>query len=336
MKESDIRPAGLFTQYLDLLRRDCIELRSAAGDFVTVPCPGCGTAHAETAFEKDGFGYALCRVCGSLYISPRPSRDRLDRYYRESKAIRFWSTHFYRETADTRREKIFRPRAAVITGWLGRIGVDGDATVVDIGAGYGLLLEELSRLGTFRGLIGIEPSPDLAAVCREQGFRVIESTAESIAEGTVRADMATAFEVLEHVFDPAEFIRAAARCLRPEGLLLLTTLTVSGFDIQVLWQHSKSVSPPQHLNLLSLEGIRRLLTRTGLVIEELTTPGQLDVDIVRNAAAERPDIPLPRFVRTLLAAGPACQEEFQAFLQRHSMSSHVRVVARVAQRGDRQ
>jgi 2-polyprenyl-3-methyl-5-hydroxy-6-metoxy-1,4-benzoquinol methylase len=330
VKESDIRPARIFAQYLELLREDCALLLAAGDCFVAVSCPGCGSPSAETAFEKDGFRYALCGRCESLFISPRPSRELLDRYYRESKAIRFWSTHFYRETADARREKIFRPRASAIAAWLERMGGDGGHTLVDIGAGYGLLLEELARLGAVQTLVGVEPSSDLAAVCRGKGFRVIEAKVEDVADGMVRADIATAFEVLEHVFDPAEFLRAAARLLRPHGLLLFTTLTVSGFDIQILWNHSKSVSPPQHLNLLSLEGIRRLVTRAGLVIEELTTPGQLDVDIVRNTAAEHPDACVPRFVRSLISAGSACREEFQTFLQRHNLSSHARILARVA------
>jgi hypothetical protein len=179
----------------------------------------------------------------------------------------------------------------------------------------------------------VEPAANLAAVCRQRGFRIIEVPVEAIPVGGVRADVVTVFETLEHVADPCEFLTAIRRILSTGGVMLLTTLTVSGFDIQVLWEHSKSICPPQHINFLSLEGLQRLVTRAGLDLVELATPGRLDVDIVANALAEDPNLPVPRVVRSLLERGPAAREEFQAFLQRHHLSSHVRVVARARDGG---
>ena len=330
MRESDIRPRDLLSRYLALVREEGRELLRAGAGFVPVSCPGCGAGGGDTAFDKEGFRYVLCPACGSLFVSPRPSRELLDRYGRESKAVQFWSTHFYKQTAEARREMIFRPRAQDLAALASRRGAEDHRTLVDIGCGYGLLLEELAGLEAFDTALGIEPAGDLAAICRAKGFTVIEAKVETIPPGTLQADVATAFEVLEHVFDPGEFLRAAASLLRPDGVLLLTTLTVSGFDIQVLWDRSNSASPPQHLNLLSLEGIRRLVEREGFSVEQLTTPGRLDLEIVDNAARDDPTLPLPRCVRRILDAGPACRQAFQAFLREHDLSSHVRVVARRA------
>ena len=71
---------------------------------------------------------------------------------------------------------------------------------------------------------------------------------------------------------------------------MFTTLTVSGFDIQVLWEKSKSVYPPHHINLFSIDGFRRLVERSGLNLVNLCTPVELDVDIVRNIYLEKSDI----------------------------------------------
>jgi hypothetical protein len=121
--------------------------------------------------------------------------------------------------------------------------------------------------------------------------------------------------------------------IRPRALfdefLVFTTLTVSGWDIQVLWERSKSISPPHHINLMSTEGLARLVERTGLLVEEIATPGELDVDIVRNMLQEEPALPLPPFVRYMLQRrGPEAWADFQAFLRQHALSSHVRVTAR--------
>lgn len=332
MREADIRPPALFSRYLGLLARDIERLFGDRSGFVDVPCVGCGAEAPAVAFEKLGFRYVTCGECASLYLSPRPSGAALRAYYAESEAVRFWSSDFYRETAEARRENILRPRARLVRDVVARDGVT-PGTFVDVGAGYGILLEEIARLGLFVQIVGVEPAVELAAVCRERGFRVIEKPVEAVGAGEVSANFVTAFEVLEHVADPAAFLVAVRGLLAPGGTLLLTTLTVSGFDIQVLWEHSNAVSPPQHINLLSVEGMRRLVERAGLALQELTTPGTLDVDIVANALAADPELPLPQFVRTLLGRGPAAQDEFQALLQRHHLSSHVQVVARLGAGG---
>jgi SAM-dependent methyltransferase len=331
MKEADIRPRHLFDAYLRLLEEDIETFFGDHAGFEEVRCPGCGASESRTALVKSGFTYRECPACASLWTSPRPPAARLAAFYQSGKAAEYWCTSFYRETAEARRAHIFRPRAALLQELLARPGAPRPDTVADIGAGYGLFLEETAALGTFRHVVGIEPNPGLARVCRDRGFRVLEKTVEDVQAGELAADAVTAFEVLEHVHDPQQFLCAVRRILAPGGWLVLTTLTASGFDIQTLWERSNAVTPPQHLNLLSVEGMRQLMTRAGLEIVELTTPGRLDVDIVANALAREPGLPLPRFVAYMLAQRDAAtREQFQAFLQSALLSSHVRVIARPA------
>jgi hypothetical protein len=157
---------------------------------------------------------------------------------------------------------------------------------------------------------------------------VIEKGAEDIAEGELAADFATAFEVLEHVFDPHTFLLACRRILHPGGVLLLTTLSITGFDLQVLWEHSRSISPPQHLNFPSVPGMTMLIERSGLEVIEISTPGQLDVDIVRNMLTAHPELAAPRFARTIALADNETRRDFQAFLHVHQLSSHLRCTIR--------
>jgi SAM-dependent methyltransferase len=327
MKETDIRPEALFQRYLSMVEAEAKVLAEHRESFVLAACPACGAAPGAPALEKFGFTFRECPDCGSLYTSPRPSAAQIAAYYRDAESVKFWSTHFFRETAEARRERMFRPRAALVAELCGRDGRPR-GRLVDIGSGYGLFLEEVVKQEAVKEVLGIEPAPNLAAVCRGKGFTVVEKRVEDLAEGEIQADVATAFEVLEHVFDPPAFLRGARRTLCPGGMLLLTTQTVTGFDIQVLWEHSKSVAPPQHINLLSVDGLRRLVERCGFSVTEVTTPGNLDVDIVQNGmkVASPPDI--PRFVRTLLRQPESVRQAFQVFLREHGLSSHVRVIAK--------
>jgi len=328
MRENDIRPAALLDAFFERLQRDAARLALQRPDFVACACPFCGATQLRSTFEKEGFRYVECHGCGSLYASPRPTPDQLRSYLETSEAAEFWSTHFYRQTADARREQMFRPRAARIAALADQYGLGADAVCADIGAGYGLFLIELAALHRFARVVAVEPDARLADVCRDHGFVVVQKWVEDVRESDVSADLAVAFEVLEHVFDPLTFLTSCAHAVRPGGLLFFSTLAATGFDIQVLWEHSRSVSPPQHLNFPSITGVTRLIERAGLIPVEVTTPGQLDVDIVRNRLAAHPELPVPRFARVIAEADDAARAAVQSVLRAHGLSSHVQCVAR--------
>lgn len=328
MREDDIRPKALLDEFFVRLGRDAAALAKKRDAFVDVPCPFCDDANSASAFEKDGFRYVECGVCGSLYASPRPGPTLLREYLENSEAVEFWSTHFYRQTADARRAHMFRPRAERIRTLADQYQLDLTATCADVGAGYGLFLLELEALSRFGSLVAVEPDARLASVCAGHGFTVVEKWVEELEREELVVDLAVAFEVLEHVYQPLTFLKAAARMLRPGGLLFFSTLAASGFDIQVLWEHSRSVSPPQHLNFPSITGVETLIQRAGLEIVEISTPGQLDVDIVRNVVQARPELEVPRFVRTLVAADTDTRQAIQRALSEHRLSSHLQCVVR--------
>lgn len=326
MKEQEIRPRALFKGLLEASRDDAARLFADRSRFLEIPCPACGSALVGDRFTKAGFEYRLCGDCGSLYQSPRPSAELFDSFYRESKFVEFFASEFYRQTEDSRRTLLFRPRARLVAEWAQRL--NGADSLADVGAGYGTFLEEVRSHGVFRRLIAVEPAARLAKVCRRKGFEVVESSVEGAAQTGLGADFCTCFEVFEHVHNPAAFVRALAQTLRPGGTVLFTTLTVSGFDLLELWDQSKSIMPPHHINLCSLEGFERLVAGAGLEMVDLATPGALDVDIVANTVDEEPTASVSRFAQNIITAPDATRQRFQQFLQDHRMSSHVRVIAR--------
>ena len=138
----------------------------------------------------------------------------------------------------------------------------------------------------------------------------------------------SAFEKIEHQHEPLALAGELAGLLAPGGLLFLTLRTRSGFDVQVLWDKAPYIFIPEHLNLLSIAGIRALLDRAGFDVVELSTPGQLDIELVRHARDADDSIELPRFLNELLDQRDAlAHDDFQSFLQKHRLSSHVRVAA---------
>jgi SAM-dependent methyltransferase len=327
MKENDIRPQDLLARYVELSAQDAERCFGHERRY-DIPCVACGSTQAEPQFVKTGFAYAQCRQCGTLYQSPRPPIEAFSAFYRDSESSRYWAEVFFPAVAEARREKIFRPRVARLRQWCAGRGVPV-RRLMDVGAGYGIFLDEWRHCDPAVDAVAVEPSSHLAKECRAKGLEVVEEVAENVTGMDGRADLVTCFEVLEHVHDPLAFVISLRRLVRPGGILFVSTLSIEGFDLQVLWERSTQISPPHHINFLSIEGFRRLFASAGLVDIDVSTPGQLDVDIVRNALNKNSGtLGQQRFVGALLKDEVA--EDFQAFLARNRLSSHAWVFGRKA------
>lgn len=326
MKEQDIRPDHLLQRYLELSARDA-EACFGGVSRIVIPCVACGSEGAQCEFDKNGFAYARCNTCGTLFQCPRPPISAFEHFYRNSQSSRYWADVFFPAVAEVRREKIFRPRVERLTALCAAKGVAVER-LIDVGAGYGIFLDEWRRRFPQAQVLAVEPSATLARECRAKGFDVIENIVENVRGYDEHADLVVCFEVLEHVYDPLDFVRVLSRLARPGGYVFVSTLGVDGFDIQMLWERSNSIFPPHHINFLSVAGFEQLFARAGLDTVEVTTPGQLDVDIVRNALGREPALlDGQRFLRHVLS-DEARAAAFQHFLAANRLSSHTWIIGR--------
>ena len=114
------------------------------------------------------------------------------------------------------------------------------------------------------------------------------------------------------------------------GYVFISTLGINGFDSQVMRGKSQQTSPPHNINFLSIKVFRKLFERAGLLYVMVTTPGQLDVDIVRNEMKRELDfLNSQQFLKNLLNNEINAQT-FQQFLVNQKLSSHVLVMGRKA------
>lgn len=320
MKESDIRPAAIFDEFLALAQRDIVKYFQGEGD--TINCPACG-AEGGPAFVKHGFHYRDCGDCKTLFVSPRPKMQAFSKYYEESESARYWASTFYRETAEARREKLWKPKARLLAELVREYGTE-NYRLFDIGGGYGIFAEEYKK-ASGKDVVVIEPGPALAEVCRSKGLDVVQAFLEQVQPEQLGdgPKAFVSFELFEHLHDPRVFLDQLHRLMKKDDLFIFTTLSGTGADIQALWEDSKSVSPPHHLNFFNPVSVRRLLERTGLRVLNVQTPGKLDVDILCNNQDKIKD----RFWRTFVAQANEEQKQFmQDFLAANRMSSHMLII----------
>ncbi len=323
MKEGEIRKPDVLNRYLELVENDVREFFDFKS-FMEVSCPACDGDSFIEEFEKLGFKYVSCKNCSTLFVSPRPQLDTLKEFYSKSPSSSFWVNEFFMPVAEVRREKIFKPRADYVSKIL---DTSKRWVVGDIGAGIGLFLEELRNLLPGNRYIAIEPSVEMADICNKKGLEAKCICIEDI-NGMGNFDLLTSFELLEHLFDPASFIKKVYTLLKPGGLLLLTTLNCKGFDILLLWDKSKSIIPPHHLNFFNPSSMRHLLERSGFEVIEISTPGKLDWDIIEGMINNE-GVDMGRFWNLLAKEGSeVCKTELQDWISKQNLSSHMRILVK--------
>ncbi len=100
--------------------------------------------------------------------------------------------------------------------------------ILDIGCGGGLLAEPLTRLGaSVVGIDATERNTHVAALHAAQSGLSIDyrcTTAEDLLAHGERFDVVLNMEVVEHVADVGEFLRASGDLVRDGGLMIAATL----------------------------------------------------------------------------------------------------------------
>lgn len=324
MIEEDIRKRSVFNKYLELSAIDAETFFSDKSQFVQVHCPCCDANEAIQLFEKNGFDYTQCKVCDTIYCNPRPSLKQFETFYRDSPSTSFWVNKFFMPVAEERRKRMFKPRAEFMNELLGK---DENLVIGDIGAGFGIFLEELAKLRPNDRMIAIEPSLEMASICREKNIEVIEKLIEQVESTSMQFDVLISFELFEHLHTPVEFVRNVFKLIKPGGKLYMTTLNGLGYDIQVLWDKSKSISPPHHLNFANPKSMETLFKEEGFSEVTVDTPGVLDWSIVEGGMQNNEYDP-GHFWQTLSKYGSdEAKEEFQKWIANFGFSSHMRIVA---------
>jgi len=331
MKERDIRPEGLFEEFHIRNEADTEKFFPDGQNLEDFSCPGCGERLFSELYTANSFPIVKCSVCESSFVTPRPTDEALSRFYREATSQQFLAEVWYPSTAEGRLEKLIRPRARLIKELAGTHGI-GLERITDIGAGYGLLLDALCEITPDSEFAGVEPNPPFVKQLEERDYLVFNglvSEAATDAAWQNSSDLVMAFEVFEHVQSPFKFVRDMAAVAKPGGAIMFTGVNGNGFDVLALGPVANAICPPQHLNFLSCRGVSMLLERCGLEEVSVTTPGILDVDIVKNMLEDKPQSIQDPFLHHLLKeADETTLKKFQQFLTDNKLSSHMLVIAR--------
>lgn len=295
-------------------RRHCIAATHAAlrGQVQRRARSPVGDTPLEPCGDVEGLPYARCPETGSLFVAQLPPAQAWAQLLADMNRYRHSPAAFHQGLSQSRADHVYTPKLEWVEETL-RLQSVYQPRVLEVTTPPSDFTEVLRSSG------------DVAEILTADETQCIRSRGDAGAEP---ADVAVLLESLDRAHDPAALIQAVAARLVPGGLLFVTALVASGFDLAVLGLQNLYLYPPDRTNCFSLQGLTRLLERQGLTLLEVSTPGALDVEIVRAHLQRTPTLNVSSFERQIAMAASDTQAAFQAFLQERGLSSFARLVAR--------
>tara|TARA_Y100000589_G_C27114317_1_gene613571 strand:- start:789 stop:1349 length:561 start_codon:yes stop_codon:yes gene_type:complete len=107
-------------------------------------------------------------------------------------------------------------------------------TILDLGCGGGLLSEDLSRYDA--NIIAVDSSKELIKMANERAIKnkikidYRNTTIQKLAEKKNKFDIVISLEVIEHVKDYRPFLNNIFKCIKPNGILILSTINRTFFS----------------------------------------------------------------------------------------------------------
>ncbi len=233
-------------------------------------CPLCGTGTPQRprhAFPP--YGVVECSGCGLWLLSPR---------LREARALELYQGAAYYDSSEAGRgyDEYLDVRGNWIRTFDQRLVAmarhQPHGRVLDVGCGPGFFLEAATARGY--EAFGVDPSAYAVELARRRfGHRVQVGVLETADYVPGTFDVVTAFDAFEHVYDPNRFLAAAARLLRPGGVVVITTPDRTSLLSRLSGRRWVSFKIPEHVFYWSPATMRRVLAPRFEVLE-ITSAGQ--------------------------------------------------------------
>lgn len=223
-------------------------------------CPLCQNERRKVIYT--GFGVhevVRCLNCAVHYLYPRLTEKAMRRVYQSDNYFGN-GAHGYADLSYAQQEPALRATFRRLLQNLHRRGMTG-GKLLEIGCGYGYLLREAAdffdyRVGTEFSLAGVRSSAAHADEVYQGGIERIAADA--------RFDCVIAAHVIEHSYQPLEFVERIAERTKPGGTILLAAPDMNSIWRKAMRRRWTSFKIPEHVIFFDNATLSELMRRAGL------------------------------------------------------------------------
>jgi 2-polyprenyl-3-methyl-5-hydroxy-6-metoxy-1,4-benzoquinol methylase len=208
------------------------------------------------------FQVVECKQCRLMQLAPQPTPDELKNYYPGN----YWYTPG--SSTASRLEELYR-RIALSdhVRFVERALRESEESgpVLDVGCGGGLFLGVMRQRGA--RVVGLDSSIDAARAAWISNQ--VPAACSLLSSAPLRPESCAAitmFHVLEHLYDPRCYLRAAHELLRPDGRLIIQVPNAGCWQFLLLGASWNGVDVPRHLYNFRPPDLERLLDSTGFEV----------------------------------------------------------------------
>lgn len=217
-------------------------------------CPLCAAdPPTHPSLRKNHLALVRCPRCSLVYANPLPPESHQSHYDNLGRPFYLSPDKLAGDYASVRFERELT--------WLRRFCPAGE--VLDVGCSTGAFLHQLNHRfpGSYQPT-GIEISRAALQHARQQGLNVIDASLLDHDFGSRRFDAITFWAVLEHLPDPAAFLRRASNLLRPGGHCLVLVPNWNSLARRLLGTRYRYILA-QHVNYFTRRTLADSLRRHG-------------------------------------------------------------------------
>jgi 2-polyprenyl-3-methyl-5-hydroxy-6-metoxy-1,4-benzoquinol methylase len=247
-----------------------------SSDLEFVTCDLCGGAKTKTVVTRpDGLPAVECLSCGLCFLNPRPGKNTISKlydgeYFSKAKQNGNANRYGFGDYLGNFNQILLREAAeARLTLCSPYVEVQNKACL-EIGCATGEFCEVLRSQGA--RVVGLDLASEAVVQARLRypliDFREGDLSAVPAGESW---DLIFAFEVIEHVESPAQFLAGVASHLNPGGRLILTTPNYNCGRRVGVDRWSGFQSSLEHLYFFNSESVRRYAAKVGLTTETSLT-----------------------------------------------------------------
>jgi len=232
------------------------------GNLREVRCNLCGSDKYKILGKKNSYQIVSC-ACGLVYVNPQPSEELIKNSYNEQ---------YFKDDYNLGKGSSKYLENEDVSKWLLLDLLEKIAPkkgkLLDIGCAVGYLLKAAEERGW--QIDGVEIS-EFARRLAEQ--RLNKKIFTSLKDPEIKVDSyeaVTASEVIEHVSDPASFLKSIYPCLKENGILIVTTPNLKNAEIYQTILDWECIIPPTHLYHFNKQTITKMLEQNGFKVISIT------------------------------------------------------------------